>query len=338
MRRAFSSGGNIIIKKIFLSLLLAICLAAAIGVAGYSVYRIGTYIELYIELNDKVGNNAIIHDERILLRAKKSIDQFIHYKVMYYKDARFDVKMREDRRTFEITENDETYVVENHISMRENSDLNGGLSEAQEKQSIEWEDISKFPKYQRVLDESKKLLYAYIRKSDILNDKEYLISELEKISVKIGEIDTAGISITIEDTKTICINRSDIRKAVIVHEFIHALQDITRNGLDSGNPMFVEIMTDIITNAVYPNNNIFQMSMYRDYNQNVLNFIGIFREKAIEAFFYGYDVLYDEITEDEWYLFLYTIEAAVRAPGAAHYGNCYDHLISKWVGMGEREV
>ena len=319
------------IKKMILIFILAICLAAVIGAAGYLVYKIGSYVDFYIEYNDKVGNNAIIHDDRILLRAEKSIDQFAYYKAVYYKDAQFDVKMREDRRTFDITENNETYVVQNRISMMKNSDYSSALPEEQKEQMREWEDIAKFPKYQRVLDEAKKLLYDYIWKSDILRDKEYLVSELERISVKVGEIDRAGMFFCVGERKILCINTGDVNKVVIIHELIHALQDSIRNGLDSQNPMFVEIMTDIIANAVYPSNNIFRMSMYRDYDENVLNFIGIFREKAIEAFFYGYDVLYDEITEDEWYLFMYTIEAAVRSPRSPHYANCYDHLISKWL-------
>ena len=306
---------------------MSVCLAAAIGVAGYAVYKIGTAIDKYIEYNDKVGNKAIVHDERILNRAEKSIGEFAYYKAVYYEDSRFKVKMLEDRETFVIAENNETYMVENQISMRENNTPSDSIQEEQKKQMREWDDISAFPKYQTVLDESKELLYRYIRESDILRDKECLVSELEKISVKIGEIDTAGISIRSDEERIICINRSDVRKTVMIHELIHTLQDILWNGVDAQNPMFVEIMTDIITNAVYPENNIFQMSMYRDYNQLVLNFIGIFREKAIEAFFYGYDVLYDEITEDEWYLFLYTIEATVRTPGLAYYANCYDQLI-----------
>ena len=321
------------IKKILITLVLAVGLAAGIGAAGYAVYRIGTYVDLYIELNDKVGNNSIVHDERILLRAEKSIEQFKYFKYVYYKDSQFDVKIRDDRRTFEITESNDTYVVENRISARQSGINSGRLSEEQGKLIGGWEDISKYPNHQRVLAESKKLLYSYIRQSDILRDKDSLISELEKVSVKIGEIDTAGISVRSEETRTICINKSDVRRVVIVHELIHMLQDIIWDGLDTQNPMFVEIMTDIITNAVYPNNSVFQMSSYRDYNDSVLNFIGIFREKAIEAFFYGYDVLYDEITEDEWYLFLYSVEAAVRAPRSAHYANCYNNLISKWLGI-----
>jgi len=321
------------VKSILLCLLLSVLLAAGILAVGHGLYTAGTYIELYIELNDGVGNKSIVHDERILLRAEKSIDAFKHYRVMYFEDSRFSVRMQEDKKTFNITENDETYMVINRISMIKNRGFSSSLSEEQKKQMSEWEDIANYPKYQRALDESKALLYDYIRKSSVLRDKEQLIAELENIPVKVGQLDTAGISIYAEEARVICINKNDVRTVVIVHELVHMLQGILWNGLDSQNPMFVEIMTDIITNAVYPSNNVFHMSAYREHNDNVLAYIGIFKEKAIEAFFYGYDVLYDEITQDEWYLFMYAIEAAVRSPYSTHYSNCYHHLISKWLGM-----
>jgi len=179
-------------------------------------------------------------------------------------------------------------------------------------------------------------LDGYIRDSGILKEKETLIAELGKVTVMVGELDMAGRSFCTEDTIVVCINRGDVRKTVVIHELVHVLQHITRNGLDSRYPMFAEVMTDILTNAVYPNNNVFQLSAYRDYNPSVLNCVGVFREKAIEAFFYGHDVLHDVVPEDEWHLFLYTIEAEVRSPDSPYYENCYNRLISKWLDRMDR--
>ena len=320
------------LRKILLNCLIAVALAAFLGIAGYALTELGTYIETYIELNDNVGNNAIVHDARIMLRAEKSIEQFRYFKAVYYQDALFTVSARDNHTVFEITDSDKTYTVVNRLTAGSvNGYPNEQPDDSLKKQMSQWNDISENRGYQRVLEESKKLLSAYMTSSEILRDTAYLQAELDKVLIKTGQINTAGLSVFTGEGRVICINTEDIRKDVIIHELIHALQDITRGGLDAQNPMFVEIMTDIITNAVYPNNNIRQISMYRDYNPSVLNALGIFRQKAIEAFFYGYEALYDSITADEWYLYMYIIEAMVRAPRAPYIAECYNNLITKWL-------
>ena len=320
------------IKKILLNCLIAVALAAFLGIAGYALTEVGTYIETYIELNDNVGNNAIVHDARMLLRAEKSIEQFRFFKAVYYQGALFTVTARDNHTVFEITDSDKTYTVVNRLTAGSvNGYQNEQPDDSLKMQMSQWNDISENRGHQRVLEESKKLLFAYIASSEIFKDKAYLQAELDKVTVKTGLINTAGLSIFSGEDRVICINTDDVRKDVIIHELVHALQDITRGGLDAQNPMFTEIMTDIITNAVYPNNNIRQISMYRDYNPSVLNALGIFKQKAIEAFFCGYEVLYNVITADEWYLYMYIIEAMVRAPRAPYIAECYNNLITKWL-------
>jgi len=187
--------------------------------------------------------------------------------------------------------------------------------------------------YQSIATRAKDSVINYINSSNVLQDKEMLIEEINKINVKVAEMDTVGLyrEGTIYISKDVLKYYPEVAtEYALAHEYVHALAAITNDGIDNevyGKNKFNEAITDIITVQLYPNGSGFE-SAYADYYYYVLGYIACFKEEALEAYFYGYEDIWESVGRDEFDFF---VEMFANAPNNAYAHMCYDALINKWI-------
>lgn len=175
----------------------------------------------------------------------------------------------------------------------------------------------------KVFSISKEKIYKYIDQSKILRDKP----DLKRIinETKIKELLEGEICLFSDEDQTVYYNPSVLCEWVIIHELVHALSDATAGGLKNKEyqcSLFDEIITDLITSSMGPKfmKGNFETGYTRYYNFGYI-FIGIYKWKALEGYFYGYDYnLFDKTELDFYTLCLQMLE---KNPDANLYATMF---------------
>ena len=162
-----------------------------------------------------------------------------------------------------------------------------------------------------MINTSLEKVICYIKKSDILNEKEEIIEYIKNIPIKMGDFESPAMY------KDNCIYISNLSinyicEWMLVHEYIHALAEFTNKGIENekySNSMYNETITDIITESLGAKipNEISSKYIYY-YGETVYLFIGCMKEDVIKAYFYGYENLYEKVDENEMDLFVHSID------------------------------
>lgn len=161
-----------------------------------------------------------------------------------------------------------------------------------------------------MIETAKEHVVAYINSSDILKDKEVLIEKIKNIEFykySDVEFDVDGKMLTSVATcvdGAIYINQKceeSFCAYVATHELIHCLSDFTNDGKSIYKATTLEeAMTDALTNAIDPCHAT-NANLHYGYSElfpmlySYMNFLG---EDAIEAFFYGYDKIFEKYGEN----------------------------------------
>lgn len=187
----------------------------------------------------------------------------------------------------------------------------------------------------KIVTKSKALVYQYIDASTVLKDKEEIKNYIESLSVKeatFTDDNSVGAYFSYTDDCLYInkVNSEFICEWMIVHELIHATSYYTHNCSIENEEypfdMFNEILTDMITASLNPKINTKIQSGYLVYYDLLYPYINLMGETAIEAYFYGYDIIYDQIGKDEFDFFVMVIEYY----GAENSDAYYNNLIYKW--------
>lgn len=188
---------------------------------------------------------------------------------------------------------------------------------------------------QKEVKSAYHLIEDYILQSSVLMHKEELTSYLASIQLKTATFATPDVYFDYKQN-IIFIDANCASKALewkVVREYVRALSLYTYHGKENGVcyrfTRFDEMMTDAIAVSILePDVSSLSYSAYspRHY-EDVYPFIGIFQEKAIDSYFYGYSVLFDQISEVEFNGFVDCIEILDEPNEALHV---YSQLILKW--------
>lgn len=210
----------------------------------------------------------------------------------------------------------------------------------EEPKELETRNVKKVSlKEEKICANSRVLIERYVDNSKILKEKEEIKEFIKEIEVKEATIDddSTGAYFSDKDEK-IYINRTNaayVCEWMIVHEYIHAISYYT-HGCNIKNEqyafdLFNEILTDIITSGLNPKN--LANSGYANYYYLVYPYINLFEEKAIDAYFYGYQDIYDSISSDEFEFFVSVIENYDVENSEAYYNN----MIFKWYASKQKK-
>ena len=190
-------------------------------------------------------------------------------------------------------------------------------------------------KYSQIISKSKNLIYRYIDSSSILKDKDGLKNYIDTIDTKEAYFtDDNNVGAYFSHTDSVLYintnNTAYICEWMIVHEFVHAMSyythDFSINDEEYAFNRFNEIMTDIITFSLNPKIPDTVISGYSFYYSLVYPYINLFGKDAIEAYFYGYDSIYEKIDHNEFHFFVIVIENYGEENSDVYYNN----LILKW--------
>lgn len=188
----------------------------------------------------------------------------------------------------------------------------------------------------QIIKSSQKKILKYIEESTVLKEKELLKEYIKETQVKMVKYEAKDSSNTVAeydlDEKIIFINQ-DYKEIVcewmLVHEYIHALADKTNGGKKNMRypyELFNEVITDIITAELNPVIKEEIISGYgKFYEEIYLYLASVGTEKAIYAYYYGYETILNQINEDELDIFVQLLgEETGNAPIVRM--NC----INKW--------
>ena len=198
-------------------------------------------------------------------------------------------------------------------------------------------DLSSSSKYQKIINSSKEKIFNYINSSSILKEKEKIKEYINTIGIKEAEYtDNQYIGAYFSfDNNCLFVNNlasDSICEWMIVHEFVHAISNYTHNF--EKNPKYLyttfnEVLTDVITSSMQPKlptNNM--TSLYMLYYQQMYPYIYLLGEKSIESYFYGYDIVENDLGKDKFELFIKTFENFNTDPEFAY--QVYNDLILSW--------
>lgn len=187
----------------------------------------------------------------------------------------------------------------------------------------------------KIVTKSKELVYQYIDASTILKDKEAIKNYINSLNAKeaiFADDDSVGAYFSYTDD-CIYINKDNsefICEWMIVHELIHAVSYYTHNcsieNEEYAFNLFNEILTDIITSSIKPKTHSKIPSRYSLYYDLLYPYINLVGPSAIEAYFYGYEIIYNQIKTEEFEFFVIVIENY----GAENSDVYYNNLIYKW--------
>ena len=158
----------------------------------------------------------------------------------------------------------------------------------------------------KIASKALDLVIEYINGSTIIKNKEKDIEILKKVEVKVADIPEYATyykcRIYIGEA-----TREDICEKVLVNAYIKALRDITNSVYrfsSSEYEILNEAMSWTITEYIGGKLDRDVVLPYSSYLQHTLYFIGCFREMALEAYFYGYDVIYEQIDKQDFRCYL----------------------------------
>ena len=166
-----------------------------------------------------------------------------------------------------------------------------------------------------LLKRAKEKVCSYIDASNILQHKGTLKHNIEQISIVSADVENEYNHSVICKNRKLYVpseNKISICEWDLVHALIHALADYTNGGMQEYcSSIFDEAMTDIIVCSISPYMSESYVNHYMMYYTNILEYVGIFREEAINAYFYGYNNLYDkydQIEKTDFDLFVYCFD------------------------------
>lgn len=191
-------------------------------------------------------------------------------------------------------------------------------------------------KYEKLITSSKELIYSYIDESTILKDKEKLKESIRNTEFKEANYTddkNIGAFFRISDA-TVYINKNACEETLcqwmVVHELVHALAHYTHDCNSDAKryafTTFNEVITDLITESLHPELPKSGASAYREVYWIMSPYINLMGEKAINAYFYNYDEIDNEIGEVELEFFVKMIENF----GQPNTNVCYQAMIWKW--------
>lgn len=207
-------------------------------------------------------------------------------------------------------------------------------------ETTEITDVS--PDYHATISESKAIIFDYIENSSVLKDKEGIKAYIDTLSVKEAKFtdDANTVAYFSYSDDTLYINKDNAIftcEWVIVHEFVHAISYYTHGCAIENEKyafnLFNEVMTDLITCSMQPEQNISIRSGYMNYYNLLLPYIDLVGLKAIDAYFYGYQEIYDMLNYDEFELFVLIVIEFFGRDDVNSYNNSlilYNNLIFKW--------
>lgn len=207
------------------------------------------------------------------------------------------------------------------------------MTSNKEFEPINVTDISS--KNAKILKNSQKLVNQYIDASSILKNKEEIKTYIDNLATKEGIFtDDTGVGAYFSYVDNcIYINRDNskfICEWMIVHELIHAISYYTHSCSiekeEYAFNLFNEVLTDIITSTLNPKINETIKSGYAWYYDLLYPYISLFDEDAIYAYFYGYDSIYNQISKEEFELYVIVLENY----GAENSDVYYNNLMYKW--------
>ncbi len=190
-------------------------------------------------------------------------------------------------------------------------------------------------KHQEVISRSKELVYQYIDSSRVLKDKDELKAYIDKLAIKEAfyTYDKNVGAYFSHEENTLYINKyatDSVCEWMIVHEFTHAISYYTHDfDIEKETyafDLFNEVITDMVTATMKPkivNNALSGYSLYYDLLCPYLNLFGI---EAIEAYYYGYNNIYEKVGKDEFDFFVLVIQNY----GAEDTEAFYNNLMYKW--------
>lgn len=194
--------------------------------------------------------------------------------------------------------------------------------------------------YKEIIISSKELVYEYIDESTILKDKDNLKEYISSLSVQeatFTDDKNIGAFFSPEDNTLYfnIDNTNHICEWIIVHELIHALayytHDCNMDNEEYPYNRFNEVLTEIITSSLNPEFNNSIQSGYLKYFSLIYPYINLLGEDALEAYYYGYDNIYEKISKDELDFFVVVLENY----GAENSDVYYNNLILKWYAVAQ---
>lgn len=299
-------------KKIKLSLISITLIMSALFI----------FLFMVVKKNNNVTFETIDYDEELLKRA----NEYTQYTEFAKKEENPFIT---GNRYFNVNRTNE-----NEFSV----DVNGTemiirIPESQNKDYDEPEENTKAINND-LIRQSRKKSISYIEKSEILKDKEDIINYIESIEIKKASLDDVytGAYFSYKDN-TLYINKENeqyICEWMIIHEYIHAISYFTHN-CDINNERYAfnefnEVMTDLIASTMEPELSDGIISGYSDYYSIVYPYISLFGEDAIEAYFYGYEKIFEKISEEEFEFLVIVIENIGEKNSDIYYKN----LMYKW--------
>ena len=222
---------------------------------------------------------------------------------------------------------DDTYEVD-FDGYKEKNILSANIGEA-----VNVRKVFDIGKHQNIATNAKNNVIKYINASKILKEKEMLIEEINKINVNVADMDAVGLyrEGTVYISQELLNNFSKTTcEFALTHEYFHALASITNGGIRNeiyGKNKINEAITDILTAEMYPYLTDIE-SGYTEYYYYVLGYISCFKEKALEAHFYGYEDIWEKTGRDEFDFF---VEMFAEAPRNVQAHTYYTALVNKWL-------
>ena len=196
-------------------------------------------------------------------------------------------------------------------------------------------NISDVPnKVQDVITSSRNLVFDYIDASDILEDKQEIKDFLSELPIKEADYDDDSESgaLFYPEDEGIYINRLNeeyVCEWMLVHEYFHAIAYFT-NGYtvgEYGYTFFTEFLTDTLTSSLDPAISEGIESAYSQQATLIYPYIALAGEKAISAYFYGYDdSIYRMIQKVEFDFWIIVLQNYGTNLSDVYYNN----LIFKW--------
>lgn len=169
----------------------------------------------------------------------------------------------------------------------------------------------------------------YINDSDVLKNKQEIIKKIKSVKIKFADISVSGIY----ENNVIYINKSLNKNDyiyVMTHQYVHALHEIT-NGCEKNiiynHSVFNETLTDAISKQICPDS--YNLN-YSDYYHYILVYIGCFEKQALEAYFYGYEDIWEQTEKDDFDFF---VQIFANVTTDEYASDCFTALIYKWQGL-----
>ena len=308
-------GGSNIMKKLF-TLITAVCMLIIATMTGCTVSTAQT--------------GSIQYDENIIQEAiQRQVDLIPIYTDPSLLPINYQVEHISGR-ACNVTIGEEVVSVELPPDETDLDSINWKDNPMEVTEGKVWE----------TLKTAKSKVVAYINSSQIIKDKQTCIDKINQTPlyyidpIDINLLDPNEImpdAFYKDDAIWVFRNSLDsICEWMFVHEMIHYLREITNN--TGKEPVYHgmildEVITDIICSSLKPKliNGI--ESGYAQYYDVGYKYLAIWKEAAIEAYFYGYQKLWNITGKDEFDMFVFFYHN-MDCNELAH--DCTIFTLSKW--------